>query len=110
MYEAWPTRAVSEAIAETSGQEIGTPLTYDKVLEIGGDHNGLLRLAEAAAELHSALSLPLIEALEVISRPVFVAEPEGTPDSAWYVALNERIEIARAALNHQDNRQKEGGE
>jgi hypothetical protein len=37
-------------------------------------------------------------ALERIAQPVFVAEPAGKPDSAWFVALDERIKIARKAL------------
>ena len=38
------------------------------------------------------------EALEKIAKDVFVAEPAGTPDSPFRVALNERIELACTAL------------
>jgi hypothetical protein len=56
MFDEWPLHAVSPALAEQSGQAVGAPLTYDKVLEMGGDHNGLLRLAKGAARLHAALT------------------------------------------------------
>lgn len=55
MFDEWPLHAISPAMAEQSGQEIGSVLTYDKVIEMGGNHNGLLRLAKGAAKLHAIL-------------------------------------------------------
>jgi hypothetical protein len=54
MFDEWPSRVSSAALAERSGQEVGSVLTYDKVLEIGGNHDGLLRLAKGAVKAHRA--------------------------------------------------------
>jgi hypothetical protein len=48
MFDEWPLHTPR-----------GSPLTYDKVLEMGGDHSGLLRLAKGAVRLHAALTAAL---------------------------------------------------
>jgi hypothetical protein len=61
------------------------------------------RQARAAYTIVERRIGELTEALERIAQPVFVAEPAGTPDSAWFVALSERIEIARASLEQRSD-------
>ena len=61
--------------------------------------SGVLNEAADLIQQQLATIERLSAALEAIAQPVFVAEPAGTPDSPWFVALNERIAIASAALN-----------
>jgi hypothetical protein len=58
------------------------------------DTHGLEKARQDAITLTAELRV----ALERIAQPVFVAEPAGRRDSAWFVALDERIKIAREAL------------
>lgn len=48
MYADWPTRAVSPALAEQFGVGVGDEISWDALVEHGGNHEGLLRLARAA--------------------------------------------------------------
>ena len=54
-YADWPLKAISPALAEMYGVEIGTPLTIEQVESKGGDINGMRRTATAA--VMGALSL-----------------------------------------------------
>ena len=46
VYAGWPMTALSRSLAERCGVEVGAVLTWDQVIDAGGDHNGLLRIIE----------------------------------------------------------------
>jgi len=48
MYDAWPSRAVSRHLQEITGLAANEVIPFDKVIEAGGTHDGLYRLARAA--------------------------------------------------------------
>lgn len=48
MYDDYPMRAISPALAEMAGVPVNDPITWERSIEIGADHAGLRRLARAA--------------------------------------------------------------
>lgn len=103
MFDAWPIHAVSPALAEKAGVPIGTPLTWDQVIEMGGDHNGLLRLARAAiASLSSPSDETLRGALEGLIASCTRTKPGLHDDCGTRIVTApsvEALKAARAALS-----------
>ena len=51
MYDDWPLRAATPALVQATSVNPDTPLTWEQVLEAGGSHGALLRLATSAAKV-----------------------------------------------------------
>lgn len=48
MYEDWPLKAVSPALASQAGVPLGSVISWERSIEIGADHSGLRRFARSA--------------------------------------------------------------
>jgi hypothetical protein len=102
MFDEWPMHAVSQALADQSGQKVGSALTYDKVVEMGGNHDGLLRLAKGAVKLHERLK-PVQEATRTVGDAVSIVRNilyRRTPTDVDANLLREIADEIIVALSH----------
>jgi hypothetical protein len=104
MYDSWPHSVISPALAEKTGLPEGTVLTYDKVVETGGNHAGLIRLARAAVDYFAAHRAqaraealetlnPHLQILDLAARNVECARMRGSTE---YLYGGEHNDIRRA--------------
>lgn len=61
MYDDWPSRASSQALAEQAGIPVGEVIPYERTLEMGADHSGLRRLAKSAVAVICGDHIPPVD-------------------------------------------------